>query len=42
MTCEGGCIAGPCTIAKPAIAVRSVENFAKKGEKLSLPEEIEI
>lgn len=41
MTCEGGCIAGPCTIAKPNIAVRSVESFAKKGESLSLLQEAE-
>jgi len=42
MTCEGGCIAGPCTIAKPNIALRSVENFAKQGEQLCLPLESEV
>ncbi len=42
MTCEGGCIAGPCTIAKPNIALRSVETFAKKGESLPTLQEIEI
>ena len=34
MTCEGGCIAGPGTIAKQNIACRSVERFAEKAESI--------
>ncbi len=34
MTCEGGCVAGPGTIAKPNIAKRNVENFANKAESI--------
>jgi iron only hydrogenase large subunit-like protein len=34
MTCEGGCVAGPGTIAKSNIAARSVERFAEKTESI--------
>ncbi len=38
MTCEGGCVAGPGTIAKPNISTRSVESFANKSESIYKPE----
>ena len=28
MSCEGGCVAGPCVIGKPAAAARRVQQFA--------------
>lgn len=36
MTCEGGCVAGPDTIAKQTISARSVERFAEKAESIRM------
>lgn len=34
MSCEGGCVNGPCTVAKPPVAKRQVSNFAKVSKSI--------
>ena len=31
MSCEGGCVNGPCTVANPKVAKRQIDNFAKSS-----------
>ncbi len=34
MSCEGGCVNGPCTVANPKVAKRQVDNFVKSSVSL--------